>query len=210
MTSTHPTPRPVRLFVALPVPPSVRDSLRTPLDRLLPDDARLRPTHPEGWHVTLAFLGDTPAVRLTDVVDVVSAVLARRSLPDRVGLGSPGRFGDHTLWIGLDEEPPGSLGRLGADLQSDLAAADLPVRQRELRPHITIARARRRHRVSQADVRALEQAPGISWRPAGVEIWQSHLGDGPARYVTAASVAQPDTGHQDREVGSDAATRDGS
>ena len=210
MISTHPTATSVRLFVALPVPPSVRDTLRTPLDRLLPDDGRLRRTHPEGWHVTLAFLGDTPAARLTDVLDVVSAVLARRSLPDRVGLGSPGRFGDHTLWIGLAEDPPGSLGRLGADLQNELAAADLPVRQRELRPHITIARARRRHRVSQADVRALEQAPGISWRPAGVEIWQSHLGDGPARYATAASVAQPDTGHQDREVGSDAATRDGS
>lgn len=209
MSSTSTTHPSVRLFVALPIPPSVRDRLSTSLDGSLPDDGRLRHTRPRGWHATLAFLGDTPAARVPDVIQVATSALTRHPLPNQIRLGTPGRFGDRILWIGIDEQPPGSIGRLGAGLQSDLSAADLPVTQRELRPHITVARARRRSRVSPADVRALEQAPTTSWRPVGIEIWQAHLGDGPARYTTVASVAQPDTGQQDEAGGSDGITRAG-
>jgi len=205
----HRTDTTVRLFIALPIPPPVRIAVGTFLARCVPDDGQLRRTRPDGWHVTLAFLGATPAARLPEVVQVVRAALARHPLPRQVQLGPPGRFADHTLWLGIDEEPPGSLARLGGDLQSRLAEADLPVTQRKVSPHITIARARRRGRVSQPHVRALEQVPTTSWRPAGVEVWEAHLGDGPARYTAAASVAHPDTDHQDEAEGSSSVTRDG-
>lgn len=204
MTTSGLPPPSVRLFVALPVPTSVRASLAAALDRSSVDDRRLRRTRPEGWHVTLAFLGDTPTERLPDVAGVVAAALRRRPLPDELRLGAPGRFGDHTLWIGVAEAPPGSLGRLAADLQADLADADLPVAQRSLTPHITLGRARRRGRVSRTDVASLEHLPSIPWRPVSVEVWQAHLGDGPARYSTEVSI--PDTGHRNEGPGSGVTT----
>lgn len=206
MTTSQPRPASLRLFVALPVPTSVRAALATALDRPSADDGRLRPTRPEAWHVTLAFLGDTPAERLPAVVDVVTSVLRRRPLPDELRLGPAGRFGGHTLWIGVDDRPTGSIGRLGADVQSGLADADLPVTQRAVTPHITVARARRRGRVGPTDVDALGPVPPIPWHPVGVEILRAHLGDGPARYITEASVERTDTGHQNEVRDSGAAT----
>jgi RNA 2',3'-cyclic 3'-phosphodiesterase len=205
VSSTHPTPMNLRLFVALPIPAPVRTALLAALDRSVLDAGDLRRTLPEGWHVTLAFLGDTPAERLPDVADAVTSVLAQRPLPDQISLGRPGRFGEHTLWIGVDDEPPGSIGRLGADLQSCLADADLPVKQRVLRPHLTVARARRGGRVTPTDVRALDAIPPTLWQPLTVEVWQAHLGNGPARYTTEASVAHKDTGHRN-ESGDSAGT----
>ncbi len=204
MTTSQLPPPSGRLFVALPVPASVRASLVAALERSSVDDRRLRRTRPERWHVTLAFLGDTPLERLPDVAAVVASALRRRPLPDELRLGSPGRFGDHTLWVGVDESPPGSLRRLGADIQAGLADADLPVTQRTVTPHITLARARRRGRVSRTDVEALGHLPTIPWQPLGVEVWQAHLGDGPARYSTEASI--PDTGHRNEGRGSAATT----
>lgn len=209
MSSTHRTDATVRLFVALPIPAPVRATVCAFLSRHVPDDEQLRRTRPEGWHVTLAYLGETPAARLPEVVQVARVALARHPLPHQIQLGRAGRFAHHTLWLGIDEEPPGSIARLGGDLQSRLAEADLPVTRREVNAHITIARARRRGRVSQTHVRALEQAPTTSWRPAGIEVWEAHLGEGPARYTSAASVAHPDTDHQDEAAGSSAVTDDG-
>ncbi|MFW6010239.1 MAG: hypothetical protein ACOC9I_02845, partial [Actinomycetota bacterium] len=71
----------------------------------------------------------------------------------------------------------------------------LPVQQRAVHPHLTLARARRAAPVraehqEQADraVAALLDRGAGRWRPEQVEVWASHLDGGPARYEVEAAV----------------------
>lgn len=68
----------MRLFVALPVSEEAREHVRRAVEPLWRDD-RLAWTRPDGWHVTLAFLGeveDDPAA-VADVGEVVGPVASR-------------------------------------------------------------------------------------------------------------------------------------
>lgn len=187
-----------RLFVALPVPEPVTQALAARLaawrDGPGADLGRaLRWTRPAGWHLTLAFLGDTPHDRVEAVIDRVGDALATTPLPDRLALEQPGRFGGQVLWLGVRDEPTGTAAALGATIQASLAAEHLPVTRRAVTPHVTLARARRGGRVTEATVAALaeHELPRDGWRPDAVHVVASELGDGPARYRTVARVLPP-------------------
>lgn len=133
----------MRLFAALEVPPSVRERLDAAV-------APLRERHPglawssrDGWHLTVAFLGEvlTPPA---DVAAVLAPVAAGAPALIRLALVAAGRFGRRVLWVGVRDEPAGAVAALGAAAQQALAEADLPVDFKEVRPHLTLARARRR------------------------------------------------------------------
>ncbi len=187
-----------RLFVALPIPPEVRRHLEVALPREHPADRDLRWTRPDGWHVTLAFVGDVTTDRVDRISDLVRRTLWRTPVPDRLVLGRPGRFGDHVLWIAIRDEPPGAVAHLGSSIQQALAAAGIPVTQRRVDAHVTLARSRRGGSVTAAAVKALAAAPipRATWVPDRVEVWQSHLGDGPARYSAVTSLPKVG-GHRD-------------
>jgi RNA 2',3'-cyclic 3'-phosphodiesterase len=184
----------MRLFVALPVPSAVRAVLAEAIVPLRDGLPRLRFTDPSGWHVTLAFIGRVD--ELGPVVDAVAPV-ARRHPPVRLGVGQAGRFGTRVLHVHLAADPASVLGELAADVQAALIDAGIEVERRTLRPHLTLARSRRGEVTEAADValdaaldRARAQLHGaaVGWRSERVEVWGSHLGDGPARYETLASL----------------------
>ncbi len=133
----------MRLFAALEVPAAVRERLDAAV-------APLRERHPglawssrDGWHLTVAFLGEVVAPP-EDVAAVLAPVAAGAPAMIRLVLVTPGRFGRRVLWVGVRDEPAGAVAALGAAAQQALAEADLPVDFKEVRPHLTIARARRR------------------------------------------------------------------
>lgn len=175
----------VRLFVAAVPPDHVRTLMaaaRAPAHELAPE---LTWTRPQGWHVTLAYLGEVP----TDRVDTVGAVITQAAAgvaPIEVHLGAPGRPDHRVLWIELAADPAGALAALGDRLQAALAAADLPVNRRTVRPHLTLARAGRGRRVDDAVVRAVAPV-ATSFMVDHVVVLRSHLGDGPARYEPVAA-----------------------
>jgi RNA 2',3'-cyclic 3'-phosphodiesterase len=184
----------MRLFVALPVPPAVRTVLAGAVAPLRDGHPRLRFTDPAGWHLTLAFIGRVEA--LGPVVDAVAPV-ARMHTPVRLAVGSAGRFGTQVLHVHLDAEPAPVLGELAADVQAALIDAGIEVERRPLRAHLTLARANE-EKVSGAAVTALDAALGrvreqldaaaVGWRSERIEVWRSHLGDGPARYEVVGSL----------------------
>jgi RNA 2',3'-cyclic 3'-phosphodiesterase len=79
-------------------------------------------TRPEGWHVTLAFLGDVPLEALDDVGELIAGIAADAD-PIACELGEVGRFGRRALWLGVDDDPAGAIARLGAALQTALVAS---------------------------------------------------------------------------------------
>jgi len=133
----------LRLFVAIDLPEDVRESLgRLQTDLRRHDLPGLRWTRPEGVHLTLKFLGETPATSLA----AIEGALARavREIPSfRLALGAPGTFGGRrgprVLWVDVEGDVK-PLQQLQAAVERELAAAGFAPEERGFSPHLTLAR----------------------------------------------------------------------
>ena len=142
----------MRLFVALELPAELKEAIRVAVEPWRHVSAKW--TRPDGLHVTLAFLGETPVERLPDLAQRLGEVAAVRA-PMRLELAGAGTFGGarpRVLWLGLG----GELTRLTELAQAVAQALGLP-----LEPwtgHVTVARARPR----QGDEALAEVKAGLS------------------------------------------------
>lgn len=134
-------------------------------------------TRPEGWHVTLAFLGEVDDDLVDDVARTAGAA-ARGTGAVTLTLDGTGHFRRRVLHVAVRDRPAGAVARLGGAVQEALATASLPVQQREVTPHLTLARARRRARPSVPEL----EVPQRSWRVAEARLYASHLHPQGARY----------------------------
>lgn len=174
----------MRLFVALPVPAAVRRRLEAAVDGLPERYPGLRWTRPEGWHVTLAFLGEVPEDTVDTVTGTVAAAVSGATAPT-LRLGEPGRFGRTVAWVGVVDEPPGTVAALGATVQTALVDAGLRLDRRDVHPHLTLARVRRGARLPR---HLLDDLPRVEagWTPEAVVTYRSHLQPGGAVYEPLA------------------------
>lgn len=181
-----------RSFVAIAVPPPARDALAAATAPLRRADPGLRPTAPAGWHLTLAFLGALEEDRLVAAGSVVAEVVQRHAPRPApwLELGSAGRFGDRVLLVHVREDPPGSLGGLVAVLRSALEGVGVTLPPEGFRPHVTLARARGRRRVTDADVASVT-VPPARWQPTTVGVWAAAASGGRGPYEVRSEVALP-------------------
>lgn len=135
----------LRLFVAVELPDPVREALADLQGQLRRRGLEgLRWVRPEGIHLTLKFLGETPADRL-EAISVALAEAARSVAPFPLVLGSPGTFGDRrgprVLWVDVagDLHP---LRRLQERVERAMVALGFPPEERPFSPHLTLARVR--------------------------------------------------------------------
>jgi 2'-5' RNA ligase len=178
-----------RCFVAVPLSDELRGALAAAVERWRAHPATdgLRWTEPAALHLTLAFLGgqdprDVPAV----AERIRSVATGHRPFVAATGrLGAFHRGGSaRVLWYGV-EDPDGALSSLAGGLAT---ALNTPLDE-PFRPHVTLARARRR----PVDLRgwiepASLQAPVGRLGVSELRLMRSHLGGGPARYETLASI----------------------
>lgn len=179
----------VRLFVAVPVPSAVRQRVDTAIGGLRDRYRDLRWARPEGWHVTLAFLGQVDERRVGDVEAAVEeAVTAVGVGPVELSVDDAGHFKRRVLWLGLEARPRGGLRDVGSTIQRTLIAAGLPCDEKPVHPHITLARSRGRSRLPRGVV---EEVPAVevSWTADSVHVLRSHLGKGGSRYETLVTVS---------------------
>jgi 2'-5' RNA ligase len=182
----------MRLFVALALPAGVRAALAAWGDTVAP--AVMRRTPAENLHVTLAFLGSRPPEDAGAVADVLRAVA--RPVGELAVDGAlwlpPRRPG--VLAVALRAGP--ALGELHADLVAALTTrVGFEPERRPLRPHVTVARARRGERLPATDV---APPPQRSFVPEALVLYRSHTGPGGARYEALARVAHPGEASSDR------------
>jgi 2'-5' RNA ligase len=180
-----------RTFVAIPLPAGVATTLEA---RLVP----LRAAHTQArWsdlaqaHLTLVFLGDTPAAVVPAVVLAVTRAAAGRA-PFRVALHGAGSFGGRgrplVAWLGIGAGAA-ELTALAADIRARLVT--LPglahlAAAGEMRPHLTVAR---RAPASLAPLlRNAFAGEGPAWTIDGLVVMRSPLGRDGARHEPLATV----------------------
>lgn len=128
----------LRLFFAIQPDLKARQSLAA----LAADVGRItggRAPRTENLHLTVAFLGEVPQQRVTNV-EAIGALSAVVTDPFVIALDRVGLFRDAGVaWIAPGEMPAGLL-RIVETLHQALQAAGLSVERREFHPHVTLAR----------------------------------------------------------------------
>jgi 2'-5' RNA ligase len=162
----------LRTFVAIELRSALQAALRRVQEGLSAQiPARsVRWVRPEGIHLTLKFLGDTPP----EQVDAVKAALARAAAevgPFSLTAGGLGCFPNtrqpRVVWVGL-EEPSGALSRLQRAVEAQVAPLGFPTERRAFSPHLTLARVQ--PYASRSDVRLIGEAVAASTVAAPAEM----------------------------------------
>jgi RNA 2',3'-cyclic 3'-phosphodiesterase len=139
--ASRPEAKPLRLFVAFDVPPSVRDVAGASVAPWRARFPRAKWVPEQNQHVTLKFLGSTWPRLVPWVHETIAAVAGTHaSVPTRVlGLGAfPNARRARVLWVGL-EDADGRLARIAAALDEAFSREFAP-EKRAFTPHLTVAR----------------------------------------------------------------------
>ena len=138
----------MRLFIAIRLSDTVKDSLIQMQNALYDRGVRGNYTSEENLHLTLAFIGEYP-----DAQPVRDALESVRFAPFAIRLDGVGRF-DDLWWAGVEASAP--LAALARRVRRALADNDIPFDRKGFSPHITLIR------------KATRDAAGIPVAPAGM------------------------------------------
>lgn len=170
----------MRVFLALPLPDEVLSALRVqqfllPLPRVV---------EPEGFHLTLAFLGE---VQDWELEAAHERFLDCRVAPFELRLQGLGLFGGakpRAAWAGVAASEP--LARLQGKLEHAARASGIAVERRKFVPHVTLGRF---SPPLPDEAARLEKAVALgggfqtgAWRVDRFCLYQSHLSAKGARY----------------------------
>ncbi|GHB51037.1 RNA 2',3'-cyclic phosphodiesterase [Streptomyces cirratus] len=168
----------VRVFIALAPPDDAKEELARELRPAYEAYPRMRWNRIEDWHITLAFLGELPAPAVP-LLRPPLAELAAASRPVELALRGGGHFDERVLWSGVEGDLEG-LHRLTAEVRRVVRECGIAFEDRPLRPHLTLARARRDdpHSVVKA-AGELAAFTGRRWPAERLHLVGSNIGRGP-------------------------------
>ncbi|WP_439674091.1 RNA 2',3'-cyclic phosphodiesterase [Embleya sp. MST-111070] len=171
-------PRTVRLFVALAPPDDAKDELARALRPVHAAHPRLRWNRIEDWHITLAFLGEV-AVDVVEALRPPLAEVAVAAEPLTLALHGAGQFDERVLWSDVRGDLD-ALHTLADAVRSVVADCGIPLENRPLRAHLTLARARRDNLDGIAAAAAeLADFAGRPWPARTLHLVASNQGRGP-------------------------------
>lgn len=177
-----------RLFIAIDLPPVLRDEIHlvtTPLRDAAPD-ARWTPA--ARLHVTLRFLGACNDAAVPALAGMLAQVAARHVEMPMV-LGGIGAFPSlrrpRVIWMGIDPDP--RLELLQHDVEAGCAGLGYEGEGRPFRPHLTLARVR--EPADRGAVRALGPvADALAYAAStvvrSIDLMRSDPGPGGSVYTT--------------------------
>lgn len=186
----------LRLFIAIELSPEVKQSLgrlQADLKQQLPPKV-MRWTNPEGIHLTLKFLGDTPEGKVQAVTQGMLAAAAGFE-PFELRVAGFGCFPNprraRVLWVGVPDLPKALAGvQRAIDLQ--MARLDFAREMRPFSPHLTLGRVSDRispvERQALADLLDRTQVGDLGLTAVQeVILFKSDLQPGGAVYTALAS-----------------------
>lgn len=187
----------LRTFIAVELHQRLKVRLQNAQDDLSNQVAprSVRWVRPDGIHLTLKFLGDTPL----DKVEAVKTALVQAAAevqPFTVTLRGLGCFPDsrrpQVVWAGIDE-PTHTLSRLRDAVERQVAPLGFPTEKRAFHPHLTLGRVQRdasRSEVAAVGAAVLGTAAGLIDEMAvtAVSYIRSDLRPSGAVYTTLCEV----------------------
>jgi 2'-5' RNA ligase len=181
----------VRLFVAVNLPPPLRDAIHAAAAPLRAAALPVRWVEPDGLHLTLKFLGDVADGRLAEMVAALErACVGARPFPlEMSGFGAfPTPARARVVWVGCESAPPLELIQHG--IERAFADLGFPIEGRPFRPHLTLGRAKGEAR---GGVRGLEDRLGglvfaETFTVTSVDLMESTLTPRGARYAVRHAV----------------------
>ncbi|MFE9278568.1 RNA 2',3'-cyclic phosphodiesterase [Paenibacillus glucanolyticus] len=131
-----------RLFVAVHLPSEVSSRIQEWADKLAEHVNFKKWVHPQDYHITLQFLGDTPTHRIEELTEGLQQVAGEHK-PFKLDIQDAGVFGTSSspriLWTGVGGDL-NALAHLQQSVVSKMQSFGFVPEDRPYRPHITIAR----------------------------------------------------------------------
>ncbi|WP_399494910.1 RNA 2',3'-cyclic phosphodiesterase [Streptomyces sp. P9(2023)] len=178
----------VRVFIALAPPDDAKAELARALRPAYEAYPGMRWNRIEDWHITLAFLGELPVATVRLLQPPLAELAAARS-PLKLALRGGGHFDGRVLWSGIDGDLEG-LHLLASEVRAVVKACGIPIEDRPLRPHLTLARARRSDPTCVLDAASeLDTFTGHPWPTPRLHLVASNTarGPGPIHYRDVGS-----------------------
>ncbi len=178
---------PLRLFLALELPPEVRSSLEEMQRKLKKTGADVRWVRIPAVHLTLKFLGSLEAERVGDLAGAVREAAAESS-PLVLRLRAAGFFprprNARVVWAGLEGDL-GELKTLARKVEAALEPLGFAAEKRGFRPHLTLGRIKsnRYKRDLIEEVLDLADFAGPEFRAKEVILFKSDLRPSGAVYT---------------------------
>ncbi len=185
----------LRLFIAIEIPQ--RDSLAALQKRLQPLDKTraIRWTAPDSIHLTLKFLGETPASRQSEI-ETALIEAAKDHAPFDLTIGGVGCFPDlrkpRVVWAGLGGGVTALISLRDA-VERTVSPLGYPTEARPFSPHLTLGRARQD--AARSALAAFGEQIGkqkidtlYSWRVDGISLMRSELKPSGAVYTQLVKI----------------------
>ena len=165
-----------RLFIAVPLPESVKEDLKKNLSRL-PGKKVIE----DKWHFTLAFLGNVKETQLESLFQLFSEIPFPKSFEvvfTKLG-AFPHSHSARVLWVGVDKGEE-ELDNLYQSFNIALEKAHFRTESRPFIPHLTISRFRHPENISKW----IEKQPfhKVKFFAERVVLYQSIMNYGETRY----------------------------
>jgi RNA 2',3'-cyclic 3'-phosphodiesterase len=173
----------MRLFIGIPLSPTVAAELAALRRRLERPGENLRWSAPESWHITLQFLGASSEPQYDCVLAGLGAIHAT---PVPVHLEAPGFFQRAGVFhVGVRTTP--ELLALQRAVLAATAGCGFEPEDRPYSPHITLARNRGREDGIRGLKPRLGPAPELpGFTATELLLYESHLGPQGSRYEVRA------------------------
>jgi len=149
----------LRTFIALDMPPEIKAALAKYVQPLKLLRGRVSWVKPENLHLTLKFLGDTPASRVDEIAAVLQEIAAASTRFSAIVSGTgafPTDEHPRMLWVGVNEET-GMLQSLARAIEERLQRLGFAPEKKRFTPHLTIGRVKNT-RIPEV-IRALQENP---------------------------------------------------
>ncbi len=168
----------IRTFIAIEIPVSKNLLQRWDEVKTLLKDDRIRWVNDKTLHVTLFFLGDTPA-NLVDKIKHAVESSVQNTVPFELSLRGMGTFGDpnnpRVIWVGIDSCPP--LIQLHNKVNTVVETFGYERDIRGFNPHITLGRVTKltKQHSLKSYIEKIKQEPLLTHKVNGLTMYQSTL-----------------------------------
>jgi RNA 2',3'-cyclic 3'-phosphodiesterase len=127
----------MRLFVGIDIPDDIRESMRAYVDDLKRRGVSAKWTNPDGWHITLKFIGWTK--REAEIREALKSVSVPAFQIQFRNVGFFTQKQPRIFYAGI--EAPSALAELAGRIDQALVKCGVEAEKRPYQPHLTFARS---------------------------------------------------------------------